>query len=133
MSAYTAGHGLDATIYCTLFRVGKKKSPFCFSHQTVERTVTKKKKREAFWQLWNRNSPEYGSDPLSLELVLIKKKLGDEKLCLCELRLEKKNAQNTSNKHLIFNQCGQTHLLSSQLIYLDSARRMAVLKKVKLW
>lgn len=92
MSGYTAGHGLDATVYCTLFRVGKKKSPFCFSYQTVERIV-KKKKKKAFWQLWNRNSPEYGSDPLSLELVLIKKKLADEKLCLCELRLEKKKTK----------------------------------------
>lgn len=131
MSGYTAGHGLDATVYCTLFCVGKKNSPFCFSWQTVERIVTTKK--EAFWQLWNRDSPEYGSDPLSQELVLIKKKLADEKLCLCELRLEKKNMQNTSNKHLIFNQFGQTQLLSSQLIYLERARRMAVLNKVKLW
>lgn len=56
------------------------------------------------------------------------------KSCVCVSYVcRKKNVQNTSNNHLIFNQCGQTQLLSSQLIYLERAQGMAVLKKVKLW
>lgn len=63
---------------------------FAFRTRQWKGLLKKERKKGAFWQLWNRNGPEYGSDPLSLELVLIKKKLADEKLCLCELRLEKK-------------------------------------------
>lgn len=48
MSGYTAGHGLDATVCCALFRVGKKNSPFCFSHQTVERIVKEKRLSDSF-------------------------------------------------------------------------------------